>query len=101
MFNFKLINEKDIYLALSLKSSKLQRESNVNVDGVHVLETLLATKWKNNRPTTVNALLTDIFAIKVEEIVAYLSTNIVVNNSKLQLNDFQDLLGGKHEVTKS
>lgn len=97
MFDNSSMSEKDIVLALSLKSLRLQRESNVNVEKTHLLDTLLATKWKNNLPNTINEVLTDIFSLNIEEIVAYLSTNIVMSESSSQFDDLQDLIGGLYE----
>lgn len=89
-----LKKNNDIALAIALKSSQLQRISNVHVEGEHVLKTLLATKWAGAIPDHLNDIINDIISIEVEEIVAYLSSSAVVEGARMHFNEFKDLLGG-------
>lgn len=84
----------DIALVLALKSSQLQRNSNINIEEKHLLQTLLATKWAVSIPSHLNDIIEDIILIEVEEIVSYLSSSVLIEGSKMHFNDFKDLLGG-------
>lgn len=87
-------NNSDISLAIALKSSQLQRISNVNVESDHVLKTLLQTKWNDTIPNNLNDIIKDIIDLDIEEIVAFLSSNVIIEGSKMQFNEFKDLIGG-------
>lgn len=90
-----LQQNRDIAFAVALKSSQLQRDSNIMIDQEHIWKTLIETVWKYTVPKHINDILTDIFKLEVEDIVTFLSTNAIVEGSTMKLNDFADLIGGK------
>lgn len=89
-----LRKNNDIALAIALKSSQLQRSSNVLIEDEHVLKTLLGVRWTRAIPDNLNDIINDIISIEAEEIVAYLSSNAVIEGSRMHFNELKDLLGG-------
>lgn len=92
---YHLKQDRDIAFAVALKSLQLQRDSNVMVRDEHIWKVLYETVWKEQAPKHINDILSDIFRLEINDIVAFLSTNAIVEGSSMKLNDFEDLIGGK------
>lgn len=86
-----------IDLAIAIKTSQIQREELKNITSKHVKDTLMGTVWKMNKPKTVSKAIDDILKISVNEIVAYLSTQAIIQGGMMDENDIDAILT-KHSV---
>lgn len=90
----RLLDNKQLKLAIALKTSQLQREQLSSLTYQHVEATMLGLRWKRKKPVSMNEAVNDIFSLTASEIVAYLSSQAVIAGSKMKITDFNDLLGG-------
>ncbi len=81
-----------IELAISIKTSQLQRTDLKSITEKHVRDTLFGTVWKNQKPKSISKAIDDIFKINVNEIVAYLSTQAVIQGGMMDENDIEYLM---------
>lgn len=89
-----IIEDRYIKLAIALKTNELKRNQLSSLTYQHV-ESALVGKWKFNKPKSMNDAVNDIMHLDANEVVAYLSTQAVIIGSKMKINDFDDLFGGK------
>lgn len=94
MRNQSEINDKYLKLAITLRTSELQREQLSSLTYQHVERALLG-KWKMKKPACFHDAVQDIMEIEAGEVVAYLSTEAIILGKKMKLHDFEDLFGGK------
>ncbi|WP_416326110.1 post-transcriptional regulator [[Eubacterium] hominis] len=93
MKNQSEIDDKYLKLAITLKTSELQRKQLSSLTYQHVERALLA-KWKFQKPKSFYDAINDVMSIDASEVVAYLSTEAMITGAKMKLNDFEDLFGG-------
>ena len=87
------IDDKYLKLAITLKTSELQRTQLSSLTYQHV-ESALIAKWKFQKPKSFHEAIDDVMKIDANEVVAYLSTEAIIAGSKMKINDFEDLFGG-------
>lgn len=80
-----------IDLAIAIKTNQMQRDLK-SITENHVRETLLGTVWKFQRPHNVAKAVDDVFRITVSEIVAFLSSQAIIQGSMMSENDIEKLI---------
>lgn len=93
MRNQSELDDKYLKLAITLKTSELQRNQLPSLTYQHV-ESALIGKWKFSKPQSFHDAINDVMQIDANEVVAYLSTDAIISGSKMKINDFEDLFGG-------
>lgn len=88
------IDDKYLKLAITLKTSELQRKQLSSLTYQHVEQALIA-KWKFEKPKSFYEAIDDVMSIDANEVVAYLSTMAVMAGAKMSIHDFEDLFGGE------
>lgn len=88
------IKDKYIKLAIALKTDELKREQLSSLTYQHV-ESALIGKWRFERVHNLHEAIDDVLHLSANDVVAYLSTQAVIQGSKMKINDFEDLIGGK------
>ena len=89
-----IVHNPQVKLAISLKHLHLQREELASLTYQQVEATMLHYLWKYKKPASLHQAVDDIFALQLGEIVGYLSNQAIVVGSQMELDDFQDLIGG-------
>ena len=81
-------------LAILLKVSMFDKEGLGNITASDIVE-YLELKWKNQRPQRLHEAVYDVLSIKGDTLITTLLKQAVIAGSKKDLNDFQELFGGK------
>ena len=81
-----------IDLAIAIKTNQLQRCDLKSITEQHVKDTLYGSVWKYQPPKTFSKAVDDIFKITVNEIVAYLSSQAIIEGSQMDENDIDALI---------
>jgi len=92
--NYSPDNQRQLQLTIALRLNMIQRQSLPQLTYTQIEETLLKWKWKNRRPTSLHEAVNDVLSLSADEIVAYLSTQAVVEGQKKSISEFEDLIGG-------
>lgn len=92
--NYSPDNQRQLQLTIALRLNMIQRQSLPQLTYTQIEETLLKWKWKNRRPTSLNEAVNDVLSLSADEIVAYLSTQAVIEGQKKSISEFEDLIGG-------
>lgn len=88
-----LKNNKHLRLTIVLKTNQLRRELS-SLTYQHVESTLFGYVWSFKKPDTLSKAVDDVWKLQANEIVAYLSTQAVIQGSQMSIEDFNDLIGG-------
>lgn len=96
MRNQSEINDKYLKLAITLRTSELQREQLSSLTYQHVERALLG-KWRMKKPISFHDAVSDVMEIDANDVVAYLSTEAIIKGKKMKLHDFEDLFGGNEQ----
>ena len=83
---------KQIDFAISIKTSQLKRKDLKSITEQHVKETLYGMVWRNQPPKSLAQAIDDIFKISVNEIVAYLSTQAIIQGGMMSVDDIDQLI---------
>ena len=73
-----LLEDRFIQLTIYLQLSRLQREQLSSLTYQHLEDTLKGLIWKKQVPLTLHEAVDDILKLKVGEIVAYLTRQVIV-----------------------
>lgn len=87
------IDDKYLKLAITLKTSELQRTQLSSLTYQHV-ESALIGKWKYEKVDSVHDAVNDVMQLSANDVVAYLSNEAILLGAKMKINDFEDLFGG-------
>ncbi|MEG0315095.1 MAG: post-transcriptional regulator [Erysipelotrichaceae bacterium] len=88
----ELLNDSNIKCAISLKTNKLIREELSSLTYQQVEETLVKYKWNGLKDVSLHDAINDILHLKANEIISYLSTKAIIEGSKMDIEDFKDLI---------
>ena len=83
---------KQIELAISIKANQLRRNELESITDEHVKDTLYGMVWNHRPPKTLSQAIDDIFKITVSEIVAYLSTQAIIQGGMMSVDDIDQLI---------
>lgn len=81
-----------IELAIAIKTRQLQRCDLKSITEKHVRDTLYGSVWKHQPPKTISKAIDDIFKITIGEVVAYLSTQAIIEGARMNVDDISKLL---------
>lgn len=88
------IEDKYIKLAIALKTDELKREQLSSLT-YQLVESALIGKWRFERVHSLHEAVDDIMHLTANDVVAYLSTQAIIQGSTMKINDFEDLIGGE------
>ena len=83
---------KQIDLAISIKASQLQRNDLKSITQKHVKDTLYGMVWNSQPPKTLAQAIDDIFKITANDIVAYLSTQAIIQGGMMSVEDIAKIM---------
>ncbi|MGN1343017.1 MAG: post-transcriptional regulator [Traorella sp.] len=83
---------KQIELAISIKTNQLQRNELKSITSKHVKDTLYGMVWRDQPPQSISKAIDDIFKINANEIVAYLSTQAIIQGGMMSVDDISKLV---------
>lgn len=83
---------KQIDLAIAIKTQQIQRCDLKSITEQHVRDTLYGSIWKFQRPQTLSKAIDDIFKITVGEIVAFLSSQAIIEGAMMSVEDIGKLI---------
>lgn len=89
---FDCKNNDQIMLAIAIKTNQLKRDSLASLTYQHVKTTLFGYTWGLHTPKTMNEAIDDIFKLKINEIIAFLSNQAIIVGSQMEIEDFKDLI---------
>ncbi|MDF9823895.1 hypothetical protein M2475_000243 [Breznakia sp. PF5-3] len=95
MVSEKILNDKDVQLALTLKTNQLKREKLHSLTYKQVLRTLTEYVWRNKNVTSMHIAVNDIMKLDVSVVVAFLSLSAIEKGSRLNLDDINGVLRGE------
>ena len=93
----QLFQNPYIQLAIHLQLSRLQREQLASLTYQHLEDTLKGLIWKKQVPPTLHEAVDDILKLKVGEIVAYLTRQVIVQCKTADLDEVYRKIGGLNE----
>lgn len=86
-----------IQLTIYLQLRRLQREQLASLTYQHLEDTLCNLVWKKRRPCSLQEAVNDILQLKVGEIVAYLSRQVIVQGKTTDIDEVFRKIGGISE----
>ena len=89
-----LLEDRFIQLTIYLQLSRLQREQLSSLTYQHLEDTLKGLIWKKQVPPTLHEAVDDILKLKVGEIVAYLTRQVIVQCKTADLDEVYRKIGG-------
>ena len=92
-----LLEDRFIQLTIYLQLSRLQREQLSSLTYQHLEDTLKGLIWKKQVPLTLHEAVDDILKLKVGEIVAYLTRQVIVQGKTADLDEVYRKIGGLNE----
>ena len=92
-----LLENRFIQLTIYLQLRRLQREQLSSLTYQHLEDTLNGLIWKKQVPLTLHEAVDDILKLKVGEIVAYLTRQVIVQGKTADLDEVYRKIGGLNE----
>ena len=92
METFDCRKNKQITLAIAIKTNQLKRKYLSSITPQHVSLTLFGHTWSSNLPKSMNEAIDDILKLQVNEIIGYLSNQAIIVGSQMDIDDFDDLI---------
>ena len=92
-----LLEDRFIQLTIYLQLSRLQREQLSSLTYQHLEDTLKGLIWKKQVPPTLHEAVDDILKLKVGEIVAHLTRQVIVQCKTADLDEVYRKIGGLNE----
>ncbi|HJC37364.1 MAG TPA: post-transcriptional regulator [Candidatus Merdibacter merdavium] len=92
-----LLENRFIQLTIYLQLRRLQREQLSSLTYQHLEDTLKGLIWKKQVPLTLHEAVDDILKLKVGEIVAYLTRQVIVQGKTADLDEVYRKIGGLNE----
>lgn len=86
-----------IRLAIYLQLNRLQREQLSSLTYQHLEDTLRGYIWKRRAPQDLQEAVNDILKLKVGEIVAYLTKQVVIMGKSADLDEVYRNIGGVNQ----
>ncbi len=89
-----IVNDKDVRLALTLKTSQLKREQIKNLTYQQVVKTMKEFVWKQKTVRHVHDAINDIMSLQAATVVAYLSYCAIEKGSSMGLDKIEGVMRG-------
>ncbi len=93
----QLFKNPYIQLAIHLQLNRLQREQLPSLTYQHLEETLRGYVWKRREPQDLQEAVNDILKLKIGEIVAYLTKQVVIMGKSADLDEVYRNIGGMNK----
>ena len=93
MLRDELIQNRNVRLAIALKTNQLRREQLSSLTYQHV-ESALIGKWRFVKNVCLHEAIQEIFSLTANEVVVHLSAEATILSRNYSINDFDDLFGG-------
>ena len=95
MSEFDILDGR-IQLTMLLHLHKLQREFNTSITFDNLVDTLMGSIWKKRLPNSLHEGVNDILSLTVDQVIRFLSAKAIIEGHKLDLSEFDDLIGGRN-----
>ncbi|WP_075876210.1 post-transcriptional regulator [Merdibacter massiliensis] len=90
----RILQNPYIQLAIHLQLCKLQREQLPSLTYQHIEDTLRGYVWKRKQPQDLQEAVNDILQLKVGEIVAFLTKQVIIMGKSADLDEVYRKIGG-------
>lgn len=90
-----LLSNKEIKLAILLKTQQLKREELGTLTPEHLYQTLTELVWKYKYPKNIHTAVNDIMSLDVATIVSFLSIDAIKKGSDMNMDDLKTILKGE------
>lgn len=88
----EVVENRDIQLAIRLKSKFLMRTQMSSLDENVLKDYLVNFVWKKKDELAFSEAIDDILHISAGDVVDYLSSQAIIVGSKMKIDDFDDLI---------
>lgn len=84
-----------LHLSIALRLGMIRKESLPQLSDDQFYEALWGLKWKAGIPMKFHEIIDDIFQLKADEIVAFLSKKTIIDGRSKNLNEFASYFKGE------
>ena len=88
------INDTEVQMTMVVKLHQLQREGLPALTYRNLEEYLQDVLWRDRYPKQLQTAVDDVLSVTAGDIVQFLSRQAIVDGSRMDLEDFADLIGG-------
>lgn len=89
-----ILDNKEIKLAILLKTQQLKREDLPTLTTQHLCDTLKNMVWKYKMPSNIHKAVNDIMNLDVSTIVSFLSVDAVRKGARMNVEDIKKIMEG-------
>ena len=93
-------NRDDITYALMMRLNMLRRKELPHLSFQELMYVMVKGKWKSQVPVHSSVAVSDIMETTAEEIVTILTRLALVEGGRMDISEFNDLLGGSRNEAK-
>lgn len=93
-------NREDITYALMMRLNMLRRKELPHLSFQELMYAMVKGKWKSQVPAHSSVAISDIMETTAEEIVTILTRFALVEGGRMDISEFNDLLGGSKNEAK-
>ncbi|MBQ7892265.1 MAG: hypothetical protein IJO78_05555 [Erysipelotrichaceae bacterium] len=93
-------NREDITYALMMRLNMLRRKELPHLSFQELMYVMVKGKWKSQVPVHSSVAISDIMETTAEEIVTILTRFALVEGGRMDISEFNDLLGGSKNEAK-
>jgi len=87
-------SNRQLQLAMVLKLQMLQRDGLAQLSYQQLERVMFGWMWRKGLPTSLHEAIEDLFRLNADEVVVVLSKQAIMDGSKKNLSDFNDLIEG-------
>ena len=88
------INNIDVQMVMVLKLQQLQRDELPTLTYEQLERYLMESLWVYRKPMALHEACQDVLHINASDVVVFLTKNAIIDGAKMDLSDFEDLIGG-------
>jgi hypothetical protein len=87
-------SNRQLQLAMVLKLQMLQRDGLAQLSYQQLERVMFGWMWRKGIPVSLHEAIEDLFRLSADEVVVVLSKQAIMDGSKKNLSDFNDLIEG-------
>ncbi|MBV1709119.1 MAG: post-transcriptional regulator [Erysipelothrix sp.] len=87
-------SNRQLQLAMVLKLQMLQRDGLAQLSYQQLERVMFGWMWRKGIPASLHEAIEDLFRLSADEVVVVLSKQAIMDGSKKNLSDFNDLIEG-------
>jgi hypothetical protein len=87
-------SNRQLQLAMVLKLQMLQRDGLAQLSYQQLERVMFGWMWRKGIPISLHEAIEDLFRLNADEVVVVLSKQAIMDGSKKNLSDFNDLIEG-------